>query len=380
MARTRERRTLSCSTPGTHRSVTLYRYGDRGTRPKIYVQAAIHADETPALLFAHHLVRRLDEIEAAGGIAGEIVVVPCANPIGLAQWINARHVGRHELGGGINFNRHWPDPLDGVADEIAERLSQDPSANLAAIRAAMRAGLERRTPRSELESLRLALAVEAVDADIVLDVHSDDEALVHLYLLTPLWPDAHDLSADVESRATLLADDSGGGSFDETMSSPWPRLAACHPDQPIPQGCLAATLELRGRPDVSDALAAKDVAGIVRFLQRRGALTGDPGPLPAALCTATPLDAVDLLRTPAPGITCYRVELGETVTAGQVIADLVDPAAEDPAAARIPLATAADGLVLTRRQLKYVAAGTIVAKIVGTETLAQRRGAYLLSD
>jgi predicted deacylase len=92
------------------------------------------------------------------------------------------------------------------------------------------------------------------------------------------------------------------------------------------------------------------------------------------------LDAVDVVRTPATGVVSYRVELGQQVAAGQAIADIVDPAAEDPMAARTPVATVTDGFVLTRRRLKYVAAGAIVAKIVGTRSLPEQRGGFLLSD
>ena len=54
-----ERLPLGAGTPGTRREVMLHRFGSPGARPKAYFQAAIHADEIPALLAAHHLVRRL---------------------------------------------------------------------------------------------------------------------------------------------------------------------------------------------------------------------------------------------------------------------------------------------------------------------------------
>ena len=101
-----ERRSLGAGTPGTRREVMLHRFGEPGARPKAYFQAAIHADEIPALLAAHHLVRRLMAAEVEGAIRGEVVVAPFANPIGLDQQVNATHLGRHELGGGGNFNRN----------------------------------------------------------------------------------------------------------------------------------------------------------------------------------------------------------------------------------------------------------------------------------
>src|SRR5262244_2287719 len=73
------------------RQLVAHRYGVRGARPKAYLHASLHADEVPAMLVLHHLVRLLDEADRAGGIKGEIVVVPVANPIGVAQVINTRH-------------------------------------------------------------------------------------------------------------------------------------------------------------------------------------------------------------------------------------------------------------------------------------------------
>ena len=68
---------------GTARQITSFHYGPGGGR-KAYVQSSVHADELPAMLVAWALRRRLAAFEAAGRIRGEIVVVPVANPIGLA--------------------------------------------------------------------------------------------------------------------------------------------------------------------------------------------------------------------------------------------------------------------------------------------------------
>jgi hypothetical protein len=230
-----------------------------------------------------------------------------------------------------------------------------------------------------MASLRLALARLAVDADIVLDCHCDSESLLHLFLVPAHWPDAADLSAEIGSRATLLAADSGGRSFDETFSMPWVRLAQAMPDKPIPPACLSATVEYRGQADVGDEYAAPDAGALYRFLQRRGLLAGDAGPLPAAQCEAPRLDACDIVRAPAAGIVVYRQPLGAQLAAGSVIAEVVDPAAADPRAARTPVRTVADGLLLSRRADKFVRPGDSLGKVVGSKSLPHRRG-YLLED
>ncbi len=75
----------------------------------------------------------------------------------------------------------------------------------------------------------------------------------------------------------------------------------------------------------------------------------------------------------------YKVEIGDQVKNGQIIADLVDPMADDPLKARTPIRSRADGLVLTCLYQKLVRPGDGIAKIVGREPLAHRKG-QLLDD
>ena len=386
MTRTTERQALLPRATGTQRLLTLHRYGSPEARPKAYLQAALHADETPGLLVLHHLVRLLDAAAARSEVTGQIVILPYANPIGLDQNVNGYHLGRQHLGGGGNFNRNWLDLSEPVAEAVADRLGSDPAQNVEVIRDALRAFVAGRREAlppdqlgAELIDHRLRLAQEAVDADLVLDLHCDLEALMHIFLTPGHWPEAQDIAAELGCRAALLAADSGGGSFDEAFSTPWTKLAARFPAHPIPAACLSATVELRGRGDVSDAFAEADAAALFRILQRRGFLAGDPGPLPAPLCEGTGLDAVDVVRAPAAGVLAYRVALGDRVQEGDLVAEVVDPAA-DPAAARTPILARTDGLVLSRHVQFYVTPGTSVAKIVGTKPLPHRSDGSLLED
>jgi predicted deacylase len=380
MTRTSERIPLAGDRPGTQRTLLVHRYGDPEARPKAYLQAALHADETPALLVAHHLARLLDEADARGEIAGHIVLVPYANPIGLDQIVNRRLVGRFDMAGGGNFNRNWPDLYEPLCQRIADALGDDPAANVATIRREISALLAEHSATSELERLRLTLARLSADADLVLDLHCDDDALMHLYLLAAHWPEAETLAAELGCWAVLLADDSGGGTFDECFATLWTRLAARFPERPIPAACLAGTVELRGQADVSDAVAEVDARALYRALQHHGLVAGDPGPPPEALCQATRLEACDIVPAPASGVLSYAVELGQTVRNGDTVAWLVDPAAEDPASGRQAIAARSDGLVLNIRRHKYVVPGFAVARIVGSAPLPWRSEGQLMTD
>ena len=368
---------LPQQSPGTTRHLKLHRWGVAGASPKIYIQASLHAGEIPPMLVAQHLIGLLDAADRAGGITGEIVLVPAANPIGLGQVLDGTHLGRYELNTGENFNRGFPDLAPAVAERLKGRLGPDAAANATLIRATSRAILDETVPQGELPALR-RLMLQAVDAEIVLDLHCDDDSLMHLYIGEARWPDGSDLSAELGSRATMLAADSGGVSFDEVFSHFWAKLRGLMGEaQPIPDGTLAATIELRGGADVSDELAAADAAALLRFLMRRGAVAGDPGALPAPQCDGTRLAAVDWLRAPVAGVLVYQQKLGALVAKGDLIAEIVDPLADDPAAARTPVRTITDGLLLSRRTKLLVRPGQAIGKIVGTVDLPTRTGALL---
>ena len=161
---------------------------------------------------------------------------------------------------------------------------------------------------------------------------------------------------------------------------PWVKLAGRYPDYPIPAACLASTVEFRGQRDVSDRLAEQDGGALFRALQRHGVVDGDPGPLPEALCEATPLGACEFVKAPAPGVLSYQVELGDRIEKDQVIAWLIDPAAEDPGAGRRAIRAGTAGLILSRRDRLYLQPGETLAKVVGSTPLAAPPTKNLLGD
>ena len=127
-------------------------------------------------------------------------------------------------------------------------------------------------------------------------------------------------------------------------------------------------------------MAEDDAKALFRFLQRRGVISGDPGPLPAPFCDATPLEGCDTIKAPTTGVLSYQAELGEDIHKGQVIAYLIDPTAADPVQARRAITSGTDGLLLSRRAHKFVYPGFSVAKVVGVEPLPHLIGGVLVND
>lgn len=379
MARQTERIPLWSPAPGTRQELVLHRYGQRGARPKAYLQASLHADETPAMMAVQHLLPHLERADREGRIRGEIVILPYANPLGLAQVVNETLLGRYELRGGGNFNRNWPNLTAPLAAKLEGRLTQDGAANVALVRAAVLEVLGEIEPRKELDVLRVILSRESLTSDLVLDLHCDDDSLAHWFTIPEQWPETQDIAAEIGVEAVLLAEDSGGGSFDEFNSLLWYRLRARFPGHPLPGACVSGTVEFRGQGDVSDELGAADGAALYRILARRGYIEDSAlPPQPAPRCEATLLSATQSAKAPVGGIVAYRVVPGDRVRKGDVICEMIDPAAP-PGTPRTPVLAVTDGLVLSRKAFKFLAAGQGLAKIVGTEPLPGRVG-YLLED
>lgn len=222
---------LPWSTLGSEKRLSVFRFGC-GAR-KVYIQSSLHADELPGMRTAWELKQRLRLLEAEGRLRGTVELVPVANPVGLGQMIQALHQGRFEMSSGRNFNRDFPDLLDAVIDSVGERLGSDPAANVALVRQALRAALDALPPAtSELEGMQRLLYRHACDADLVLDLHCDFEAAIHLYTLPQQWPAFASLAARLGAAVGLLAEESGGGSFDEACSVPWLRLSRLYPRLP----------------------------------------------------------------------------------------------------------------------------------------------------
>lgn len=362
---------LSPLAPGASLSLTVQRFGQEGARPRVYVQASLHADEIPGMIAAHHLRERLKALEAEGKIKGEIILVPSANPIGLAQRVLGDHIGRFNLADGINFNRGYPYPVPKVAERIEGKLTGDGEANVRLIREALRAELDAWETSNPAEVMKKAVLTLAIEADIVLDLHCDAEAVEHLYTHTRSVDEFAPLSALIGAHAYLLAEESGDEPFDEACSRPWAELADRFKDHPIPFGCHSTTLEFRGERDVSHELGKRDAAALIDYMTLRGVIAGEAPRVPAPVCQPTPLAASEPVPAPAMGIVVFQAEVGDRVKAGDVIADIVDPHTGQVVQAKSPT----DGVLFARIALRFVTEGTRLGKVAGTT--AKRTGKLL---
>ncbi len=377
-----ERKTvpLRGDTPGTITEFTYYVIGPEHAPEKLHLQAALHADEHPGTMVLHHLLPMLRQADDQGLLRARFVVMPAVNPFGLGQQSLRHHIGRYDTNTGVNFNRRWPDLFSLIRTQLSGRLSDDEAFNVNLIRTAVARWIDAQQPRTAAEQLRLLVLREAHDAEFVLDLHCDDDSLIHIFTSPELMPELQDLSDWMGAAASLTAADSGGGSFDEVLPQLYRKVAQANPGKPVPMASATATLEYRGQADVFDPLGADDARRLWGFLCGRNLIDAEAGAPPERRPEATPLEATEMIRVDRPGLVAYRVELGDRVSKGQPVADLIAMDGPEAFMARNPILAGTDGLVLSRRMQKYAPRGTSIMKIVGTTVLPSRKGAYLLED
>jgi predicted deacylase len=353
---------LLTRSPCIQRQLTSLHFGQAGHAGKVYLQASLHADELPGMLVLHHLRQLLVACEKRGEVFGEIVLVPIANPIGLEQTLMHDAMGRFDFNTGENFNRRYPDLADLVKDQLLHELTENAEENRQIVRQAMTDVLTNMHADSEIDSMRRAQLLLAHDADIVLDLHCDAQAVVHLYGATSQQSQLEPLARYIGAQATLLSEDTGSGSFDESCGEPWRRLSTHFAGRfPISASCLSATVELRGEAQVDHALAAIDAAALYAFLQYRGILAGTPPTLPVSLRPATPFLGSCTVKAPCAGLVVFLHQPGEWIELNQPLLHIIDPIS---GAVEI-VSSSVSGVMYMRSAIRFTAPGVELCKVAG---------------
>jgi len=372
-------RKLVGDTPGRSTELNYFRIGPEDAAKKVYLHAAMHADEQPGILVLHHLLKLLREADAAGDLNARFVLFPMINPLGMGDIEFGQHQGRYNRSTGVNHNRDWPVLYDAVGDGLAEKLGNDAAENVQRVRAALREWADSLPRVTAQDQWRHCVVSEACDADYVFDLHCDDDSLLHIFSIPQLADNMQQLADWTGAAATMLAEDSGGGSFDEVWPAIWLRLADECGDRPVPLPVISCTLEYRGQGDTFDDLNRQDAHNLYGYFQEQGLIGGASLGQKGEARAGTDLRATEYLRAPQPGLLAYRVELGDWVEKGDCIAELIALDGDGALVDRMPLLAGTSGQVISRKITKYVWAGANVSKIVGSEVLESRSGS-LLSD
>lgn len=340
-------------TPGVAWRLPVFRFkGKNSGAPSVYIQAALHSGELPGTALAHFLLKSLKTADSEGRILGDITVVPHANPIGLAQSHFGEPQGRFDLASRANFNRDFPlIPL--------------------AARESLLDGLGAQTAVNQLKRNLLYLAL---GAELVLDLHCDDESLQYAYIDPVFWPEAADLAAALAMDAVFLSD-GASTAFEEAVGYAFKAAAS---DAGRLAGRLAVTLELRGLADVDARTAQHDAEGLYRFLAARGVIEAGATTLGDFEGPVSPLDWVEVIRAPKAGTVLFHRALGDAVKAGDLLATII--AQPGMAEGEIEIHAPQDGLIVTRVCRRYVRRNGDLMKIACAAPSARVRKPGTLED
>ncbi|MGR3885570.1 succinylglutamate desuccinylase [Pseudomonas sp. 1152_12] len=312
--------------------IGAWRFDGDGSGPAVHLQAGVHADEIAGMLVLHHLLPRLQACQDQGRLRGTVTVVPQANPFGIGQFRQGRLLGRFHEATGQNFNRAFDHSL------------------------AMQ------YPASNLGQWQKSLVQLAADADLVLDLHTDDEALPYLYIHRRFWPEqGMALAAALQVDVVIVWDDGGDGSFEETIINHGsPRLAA--------------TIELRGQADVSDVLAHQDADGLWAWLCINGVID-EVAAIREWQGEVVEMGCMETILAPCAGVLVFEKGLGDQVEQGQRFARIIGRPGEP--ASELILYAAQTGRMVTGHRERLVAQGAVVAKFTGTRLSDSYSGGVL---
>jgi predicted deacylase len=371
---------LPSATPGTQRILKAHHFGEAGARPKVYFQAGLHADEWPGFLVLNRLIKLLKKADKSGLIQGEIVIVPVANPIGLAQNFHGYIPGRFAFSdGGGNFNRNWPQLGSKVHKRIKHDVTGDAETNVTLIRKAIREELTLLPENTELQGMKKMLLALSMDADDIIDLHCSGEACMHAYVAQEFEDHFRPLLALLGAKVGLSELETGAASFDETNVSVWRDLKS-HYAHLVPWGSRSLTVELRGENDISEEYAQQDAKALFDYLILREVVSGEAPIIDDSEVKYYPLDAMDLVKAPCAGNVCYHKAIGEEVEAGEEIGEVVNLMEDDVDTSSYPLIARTNGVFFARVQRRLVVYGESIAKIAGREHLSFREIGHLFED
>jgi uncharacterized protein len=362
--------------PGTRMMLREYTFGPQEAEHSIYLQAALHAGEVPGLLVIQHLLTRLESLESDRALTGRVTVMTWANPVGMQQFVGGTLTGRFDCAGSGNFDRRFPD----IGSEVVRRFGagNGPTHHDDAKYRLMEMARPAEQGSDPVEYLKKILLWRAFAHDMVLDLHCDKTAVMHVYGNWTHEQRTVTLSRCLNAPVLLLEDSAGGGTFDQAFHDAWSALRQCGLQCGSRQG-FAAVVELRGQRDVSDTFATCDADALVDFLRIEGFVGDGRQSVQHEPPAISALEAVDHLKAMRTGIVTWCVPVGTFVARGAeigVITDLTDGQAES----RTVVRSSIDGVLVARMHVHFVLAGQRIAMIAGRDKVPGRVGGALLPD
>ena len=307
----------------------------RNPHPLAYLQANVHGGE----LQGNAAILALFDLLEKEPPRGSLILVPRVNPIAANQQIGDYVAGVYDLATGVNFNRGYINltgPSRGSSacyvdvDAFAAvhrdaTLSEIRDGFREALKAALGAVRDSADPWGMEARLEFALAIQevAIEADVVMDLHTGDRAPRYLYA-----PEG----ATAATRAfgipfVLEVPPRFAGALDEASWVPWNDLAEAFRRlnrTDVRRFVDGFTVELGSMNAFSMAQGVEDAKRIASALRYYGVLDGEPED-PAYRIVACSVNDYKSIYAPASGLVDATLSPGTPVRKGDLIARMVDP-------------------------------------------------------
>jgi len=255
--------------------------------PIVYLQGNLHGPE----IFGTALLLRLVQILGKQkSLKGKIIIVPCANPMGVNQIAYNSMIGRWNAQSGTNWNRIFPmSPLKNHTEEISFYKNLLIENNLS------------------IESkLAATLRTLSAGANYVLDIHTTGSSSAeHLFTYPWMHRDFADLAVPIHLELSL---DDVVGAFDESHVLPFLKTLSQE------KVAKVATWEAHFHGHIDNTTIAQRLTQILSWLDGLWAKKASTKPEPEIHSKSAHLCA------PVAGYYAWTKKVGERVEKGDIYA------------------------------------------------------------
>jgi len=326
---------LRTSAVGQAMTAPVFWCHGRNPRPLAYIQANVHGAE----LQGNAAILALFDLVEKEPPRGSLVLVPRVNPVAANQQVGDYVSGVFDFASGVNFNRGYINLTGPSRGSSACYVDVDAfaavhrDATLAEIRDGFREALKAALsavrdsvgPWGMESRLEFALAIQevAIEADVVLDLHTGDRAPRYVY--APEGATAATRSFGIPF--VLEMPPRFAGALDEASFVPWNDLMEAFRRlnrTDVRRFVDGFTIELGSMNAFSMAQGVEDAKRIASALRYYGVLDGEPDE-PAYRIVACSVADYKSIYAPASGLVDAALSPGTPVRKGDLLARMVDP-------------------------------------------------------
>ncbi len=283
-------------TTGAILPIHAYTFTGSTSGPTIYLQANLHGPEILGTAVLGKLITRLEEMN---DIPGKVIIVPCANPIGVQAVAYNSHIGRWNLHNGINWNRIFTTHLEWKSLEEQKDYYQS----------------ELIQPNLSIErKLAATLKLLSWEATHVIDIHTTgSENEPHLFT----FEETNEIFSYLGAKVHLiLTKEYASGAFDESHVIPFLDTL---PKDIIPKVC---TWEVHNHSQIDDSVVSERFHQLWNCLNNiwgyeKNVNRHNPSVFPAK-------NATQLVASVA-GYYSWQKQIGATVKTDEVYATVYQP-------------------------------------------------------